>query len=148
LLGAACREHAVDVLILAESQIPSSDVLRNLNSTGEFRFDEFYAVPSTLRFFHRLPANSIHPVFDDGRVSIRRVKPPLGREILVVACHLPSKLHSSPQDQYYRVRKLRRDIIDAERSSGHQNSIVLGDFNMNPFEDAMNAADGLQAVMD
>lgn len=148
LIGSACRENDVDILILAEPGVPSSQVLVNLNSAGEVRFDEFSAVPSSLKFYHRFPSNSFKAVFDDGRVSIRRVKPPLGREILVVACHLPSKLYRDAHDQSYAVRKLRRDIIEAEKMAGHQNSIVVGDLNMNPFEEGMNAADGLNAVMD
>jgi endonuclease/exonuclease/phosphatase family metal-dependent hydrolase len=148
LVGLACREHSVDILILAESQAPTSEVLHCLNAEGEIHFSEFFLIPTRLRFFHRLPANSIRAVFDDGMVAIRVVRPPLGRELLVVACHLASKLHSSPQDQYYLARKLRRNIVNAEKLVGHQNSIVLGDLNMNPFEEGMNAADGLHAVMD
>lgn len=148
LVAAACRDHRVEILILAELSPPSSDVLRSLNAAGEFGFAEAVWAPSPVKFFHRLPSGSLAPVFDDARVSIRRVTPPLGLEILIVACHLPSKLHRDYNDQYYTARKLRDDIAKAELLVGHKNSLVIGDLNMNPFEVAMNAADGLHAVMD
>jgi hypothetical protein len=147
LISAACHEHKVDILLLAESGACSSAVLSALNNV-EFRFNEFSQVPSSVTLFHRLPSNAVQAVSDDGRVSVRRVKPPLGREILIIACHLRSKLYSDPADQYLTARSLRKKIIEAENSAGHQNSILIGDFNMNPFEQGMNAADGLHAVMD
>jgi hypothetical protein len=87
-------------------------------------------------------------VFDDGRVSIRNLRPPNSVEVLIVAAHLPSKLHSDDQDQSYRIRQLREDLEAAEGQVGHRNSLVIGDLNVNPFEDAMVAADGLHGVMD
>ncbi len=35
-----------------------------------------------------------------------------------------------------------------ETHLGHRNTVVIGDLNVNPFEDALTAADGLQGVMD
>lgn len=147
LIGAACHEHKVDILLLAELEAPTSEIVKVLNSTGEPAFNEYFRVPSPITFFHRLPEHAVQAVSDDGRVSIRSVKPPLGREILLIACHLRSKLFSDPADQYFAVRAVRKKIIEAEKSAGHQNSILIGDLNMNPFEHIMNAADGLHAVM-
>lgn len=148
LIASACRENSVDVLILAESELPPADLLQLLNSHGEHRYYSFNPFPSDVTFYLRLPTGSIHAVFDDGRVAIRRLVPPLGPELLIVACHLPSKLHSQPLDQGYRARQLRIQIANAERQVGHKNSLVIGDLNMNPFEEGMSAADGLHAVMD
>jgi hypothetical protein len=35
-----------------------------------------------------------------------------------------------------------------EEKFGHQNTVIIGDLNANPFEDALTAADGLHGVMD
>jgi hypothetical protein len=148
LVATACHEYQIDVLILAESNVSSTNLLGKLNSRGEFRFLEFDLVPSTIKFFFRLPAHSLKPIFDDGRVAIRNLTPPLGQQLLLVACHLPSKLHREESDQYYRLRSLRSEISRAESRVGHQNSLVIGDLNLNPFEASMTAPDGLHAVMD
>jgi len=76
------------------------------------------------------------------------LQPPIGLPLLIVAVHLPSKLHAGDNDQELRIRQLREDITAQEARSGHQNTVVIGDLNVNPFEDALTAADGLQGVMD
>jgi len=47
-----------------------------------------------------------------------------------------------------RVRGVRSEIDRAEKKAGHKNTIIIGDLNMNPFEEAIVAADGFHAVMD
>ena len=90
----------------------------------------------------------VGPAFDDGHVKMLELRQPTGIPLLVVAAHLPSKLRSDDDDQQYRIRQLRTDISAQEVRSGHQNTVVIGDLNVNPFEDALTAADGLHAVMD
>lgn len=143
-----CAEHDVDVLILAEASMGVAEATNHLNRSREAPFWEFRPVDSRVRFFTRYPPSCFQQVFDDGRVSIRNLRPPIGAEVLIAAAHLPSKLHSGDQDQYYRIRRLRADLEEAEAQVGHRNSIVIGDLNINPFEDAMVAADGLHGVMD
>jgi hypothetical protein len=148
-IAGLCQEHEVDVLLLAEAELHAVEVLRRLNTGGGAPFWELRASgPSQVRLFTRYPQSSITPIFDDGRVSIRNLRPPIGQEVLIVAAHLPSKLWLDDRDQYYRFRQLRQDIENAEGQVGHRNSIVIGDLNANPFDEAMIAADGLHGVMD
>jgi hypothetical protein len=55
---------------------------------------------------------------------------------------------ANKEDQYLRVRSVASQIAKAENDAGHKNTIIIGDLNMNPFEDAMVAADGFHAMMD
>jgi hypothetical protein len=149
IIAAACVVHDVDLLVVAECQIPESRLLTNLNGFASAQtYIGIHKGDSTLRMFTRLPSASIIPVFDDGRVAIRRVVAPVGREILLVAAHLPSKLYADSSTQYIRVRDVRSEIERAEKIAGHRNTLIIGDLNMNPFEEAMVAADGFHAVMD
>lgn len=143
-----CTEHDVDVLILAEAAMGTVEMVHHLNRGTGAPFWEFRPVDSRVRLITRYPTSCLQQVFDDGRVSIRNLRPPIGAEVLIVAAHLPSKLHSDDEDQYYRIRQLRADLEAAEMRVGHRNSIVIGDLNVNPFEDPMIAADGLHGVMD
>ncbi len=148
LVGAACREHQVDVLIVAEAgEIDPADFLRSLNRDGEIRFSEFNQVPSKVRFFLRYPTENLSAVFDDGRVSIRNLRPPVGPNLLIIGAHLPSKLYRREEDQSYAVRILRNNIREAEQKVSHSNTLLIGDLNMDPFEAGMVAADGLHAAM-
>jgi hypothetical protein len=68
------------------------------------------------------------------------LRPPIGLLMLIVAAPLPSKLRASDDDQKCRIRQLRKDIEDQEVCSGHQNTVVIGDLNVNPLEVALTAA--------
>ena len=61
--------------------------------------------------------------------------------------HLRSKLYANSGDQYGLVRNLSHAILRHEAEEGHRRTIVIGDFNMDPFEEAMLACDGLHALM-
>jgi Endonuclease/Exonuclease/phosphatase family len=147
-VATVCREHAPDIVILAEAPVCTAELLRHLNADDAAPFWEFRPVPSKITVFTRYPRGCIRQVFDDGRVSIRNLRPPIGAELLIVAVHLPSKLRADDGEQYYRVRQLRADVEAAEAQVGHRNTIIIGDLNANPFEDCLAAADGLHGVMD
>ncbi len=103
---------------------------------------------SRIRAFTRYAPGMLEPAFDDRHVKMVHLRPPIGMPLLIVAAHLPSKLHADDEDQGYRIRRLRQDIEDQELIARHRNTVIIGDLNVNPFEDAMTAADGLHGVMD
>lgn len=149
VIAAVCREHDVDILVLAECDVPSARLVDRFDIRGPTRLREVQGpAPGIVRFCSRIPARFWEPVHDDRRWSIRHINPPIGIPLLLVAVHLPSKLRGEDDDRYYVVRQLRDDISKAEKKFGHQNTVVMGDFNLNPFEKPMLAADGLHAMMD
>jgi hypothetical protein len=145
----ACADNNVDILILAEDSDDKFQTSIAINKLDGYSvYNEYKPVESKLRLFTRMPIDSFSIVHDDRRVSIRLFTPPVGIPLLIVAAHLPSKLHSTEQDRYFYVRELSKNILDAEKRYGHNNTIVIGDLNMNPFEDPMTSVDGLHGVMD
>jgi exonuclease III len=148
-VGQLCREYDVDVLLLAEAEKASPTLATDINTAANLT-RELWELPrreSRIRAFTRYSAESIKPAFDDGHVKMLRLTPPIGVPLLIVAVHLPSKLWAEEEDQGYRIRRLRADIEERE-GRDHQHTVVIGDLNVNPFEDALTAADGLHGVMD
>jgi endonuclease/exonuclease/phosphatase family metal-dependent hydrolase len=68
-------------------------------------------------------------------------------DFLLVAVHLQSKLHWSDRDQALACTRLVNQITREEDRFRHQRTILVGDLNMNPFEDGVVGAHGLHAVM-
>ena len=149
-VGHLCRDHEVDILLLAEAETGSARLVTEISrATGVRRtFWELPRLGSRVRAFTHYAPGLVRPVFDDSHVKMLELRPPIGVSLLIVAAHLPSKLWTGPEDQKYRVRRLREDIVAQEGHLGHRNTVVIGDLNVNPFEDALTAADGLQGVMD
>ena len=144
-----CNEHEVDILILAEAKqdISDTEVLQELNSGRENVYNAPLNPSSHLSFFFRYPDKAIELVADQGRSAIRRIYPPIGLDILLVALHLPSKLYMNEVEQFSYALEVSELIQEAESKVGHTRTLVIGDLNMNPFEAGMVSANGFHAVM-
>lgn len=146
---AAARGHDVDVIILAEADVDEIALLKALNrdDTRTYRIPPLSFSPR-LKFFVRYAHESFESILDEGGIALRIIRPPIGRELLLVAVHLPSKIWRRDHEQTILATELGRLIREAETGRGHQNTMVIGDFNMDPFEHGMVAAHGLHAISD
>ncbi len=131
LIAAMVKTYGVDLLVLAEYAHSEDALLNQIERAGVRRYRADSLAVSSLRLFYRLPL--VIPVFDDKHLSIRRVNLP-GVHLLVAAAHLPSKLHYSPEDQTEFAVQYADEIVSAERATGINNTVLVGDLNMNPFE--------------
>ncbi|HVI06909.1 MAG TPA: endonuclease/exonuclease/phosphatase family protein [Candidatus Binatia bacterium] len=146
LVKKAARGNDVDVLVLAECDLSIGSLLTELNAeTPDFQFAPGQC--ERIRVFTRFRAAFLAPLFESDHISIRRLRLPLRDEILIVMAHLPSKMHSSPGSQRTECSLLARNVLEQEATVGHKRTIVIGDFNTNPYEHGFVATDGLHAVM-
>ena len=136
-----------EFLILCECSIHPSLLLLKFNT------------PKTLYSFinTRTPNISVFTSFSDrfvkveedgGRHVILRISLPLKQEILLVPLHLPDKGHWNELSQKYECISISSSICDVEQKRGISETIVVGDFNMNPFEEGMISTLGFHAVRD
>jgi hypothetical protein len=72
---------------------------------------------------------------------------PARAEIILALVHLPSKLHWDDDSQSAECGELGREISEAEDQAGHIRTVLVGDFNMNPFERGMVETTGLHGTM-
>ncbi|MEB3229745.1 MAG: endonuclease/exonuclease/phosphatase family protein [Leptolyngbyaceae bacterium] len=153
-----CDTHSVDVLIVAEivgtretaieAKRRETAIQKSLVSkTGMSYVTEHNDFSKKLKFFFRYPSQSIAKVFDDNGLSIREITPSTGQPILVAAVHLSSKLWSGSEDQTYVARSVIKGIEESEENVSHSRTLVIGDFNMNPFEGGLIDADAFHGVM-
>ncbi|RZK18398.1 MAG: hypothetical protein EOO56_16170 [Hymenobacter sp.] len=148
LLLLLLEEHLPDLVILAECKIPVA-ILRVRLGQQQIRYRVLEDDPSPrLVFLSRLPRRAIRLVSDDGGIAVRRILPPVGEELLLVAVHLGSKLHLESQEQSLLATRMPQLIEEAEKKVKHTRTIVLGDFNMDPFEAGITSSETLHAVMD
>ncbi len=147
-ISALCHENEIDILVLAESSISDVNIIQKLNKDAPRKYRAPFNPSPRLSFFIRYPEASIKPIFDDGGLSIRHILPPIGSDILLIALHMPSKIHMKEKEQIFQTVRISNAIKEAEERIGHSKTMIMGDLNMNPFEDGIVGADGLHAVMD
>jgi hypothetical protein len=146
MVAAFANQHDVDVVILAENQADSSAVLSALNNQAP----SYFYVPAPgcerIQIFTRFSDQLFPPLAESTWWSIRRLELPGLDPVLVAAVHLLSKLRNQPSDQLYAARQLSEEIRRVERDEGHARTVVVGDLNLDPFDEGLVSADALHAV--
>ena len=67
---------------------------------------------------------------------------------ILVCVHFPSKTHCERKKKDIVIRRVIQEIQKLEEESACQNTIVVGDFNENPYEGGCLAADGFHGLPD
>lgn len=143
-----CHANEVDILVLAECELSDVSILQAINPNLERKYLAPFNPSSYLSFFYRYTPQYISLVRDEGRTAIRRISPPIGNDFILVALHLPSKLRMQDKEQVFECVRVTELIKEAENRIGHDRTLVIGDFNMNPFETGVVGADGFHAMID
>lgn len=138
--------YEIDVIMLVEC-LEASKILESLNY-----FDaEFHYIPvlgcDKVEVFTRFPQKFISTKSETDRLTIRHLKLPGLIDILIAIVHLSSKVHWSDSSQAFECGVLINSIRDVEKKIGHSRTVLVGDLNMNPFEDGVVSANGFHGVM-
>jgi hypothetical protein len=146
LVADLAEEHSIDVLVLAECGIEPATLLPILNRTSAaFHFPR--SLVEKIAIYTKFSPEFLQPAFESERFSIRRLVLPARAPILLAAVHLPSKLHWSSESQSFECVEIAKVIADEEENAGHRRTILVGDFNMNPFEAGIVSSVGFNSVM-
>lgn len=157
LLRLLVNTHTPDVLILAECRISVADLLGALNADSLYTYhviqDRLQGLTQPdfprLMLLSRLPKTAVKSVAGGiAEAVIFRIKPVGEDDFLLVAAHLPSKLHHDKSSQMLLAARLPSLIEKAELRVKHQRTVVIGDLNMDPFEEGMTSSETFHAVMD
>jgi hypothetical protein len=148
VLRELCASRDVDVVIIAEAWPSIATLGQELSAVGSGGFFDASGGSGRLSIFTRLAFSSFRPKADGHGIAIRNVNAPMVGEFLLAAVHLPSKLYYGTEDQLISAQTTVTLIRDVEKDVGHRRTLVIGDFNMDPFEQGMVAASGFHAAMD
>lgn len=147
ILANLALHHNVDVLMLVECTIPMAEMLTALNSKQV----QYHFAPSIgckkVVIYTKFSSEFLRLVDETDRLTIRELRLPGLAEILLAVTHFQSKRYWSDDDQAMGCNLLSMSIQKAEKKVQHTRTVLIGDFNMNPFETGMVSASGLHAVM-
>jgi endonuclease/exonuclease/phosphatase family metal-dependent hydrolase len=137
---------SADVVILIETSVALSDTLEALQANVSRQFRSPTAVPGRFQLFSRNADLDLTEIYSADRVSIRRLRG-ARTDLLFGIVHFVDKLNWDEANQSGQIQLLAADIRQIEDAVGHSRTIIVGDFNMNPFDRPMNLATGLNAMM-
>lgn len=139
--------YGVDVFMFAECEIPPADLLKTLNQdTVVYEYAQNIGCQK-ITFFTRFSTDFLRIRRENSRMTIRHLALPGLKDVLLGVLHLPSKLYWRDASQSSECYEVSRMIQETELQVGHSRTILVGDFNMNPFEEGFVSAVGLNAVM-
>jgi Endonuclease/Exonuclease/phosphatase family len=145
-IHALAEEHAVDVILLVESPEENWDPTMSKLNEKRKRFRRHRCNARGVEVITRFPNKWITHVGDTRSTTIKRLRILNSDDFLLVVTHLASKLHQDQAGQNALAGDLATRIAKAEKTAGHRRTLVVGDFNMNPFEAPMVVCSGLHAI--
>jgi hypothetical protein len=147
LVAELAAERRLDIVILAESGIGADQHIPMLGAGTGAVYCRPTAVTTRLQVFSRSNVLGLEEVHgsSNGRLTVRRLQFG-GVDFLLAAAHLVSKRETDQASQHFEAEVLSAEIRDVERRQGHSRTILVGDLNLNPFEEGVVAAAGLHAM--
>jgi hypothetical protein len=141
-------QWSLEILFLIECIIPYETLMAAFSKAGL----DYYPIDCADRFkviarfdpafMQRLTAPIQSNRFDFWHLSL-----PLQRDVIVGLIHGLDKRNNSIEKQELFMQQVASALTYFERELGHERSVLLGDFNSNPFESPIaSAATGLHAV--
>lgn len=131
---------------IAEYEGDSIELLRYLTNKGL----NFHAVPiigcERIQIFSDINPSGIKHKREGDRYTIKELHIAGSLPLLVGLVHLPSKLHADEDHQLHSSIFFKQEIELAEKEAGHSNTIIFGDFNMNPFDKGMMSAAAMNSL--
>jgi endonuclease/exonuclease/phosphatase family metal-dependent hydrolase len=146
LVAAFVASEAIDVFIAVEVGERAADIGKAIEKLG------YTLVLDAERFavYSRLPKakfEELNGPIKKTRSAILAVTSPAFLPFLLVLVHGRDSRNSKIGTQTLVLRRIVNNVKWAEDWLGHKRTVVLGDFNANPFDEPILAADGLHAIM-
>lgn len=147
-LGCLAQAYDVDVFILAE--YPNNANLDALNASGKGLYQLEKNANAKVQAITRLdPRTFIHRYTSLGReMAIWSALIPNAQEVLIAGVHLMSKFGGTTEsDQALVASEVIAELNEVEDRQHHRNTVMIGDFNMQPYDPGMTNPIGMHGVM-
>jgi exonuclease III len=138
-----------DVLVLNESPVSIQKMLESLQMRVSRDFYYPYCIAESEQRFHcfckdrHLDLSEVHA---GSRISVRMLRIEMYK-ILLTLVHGKDSRNYDPASQQAFAQSLATELRFLKQDKGISKLILLGDFNMNPYDRSMNLAEGLNAMM-
>ncbi|MDO8417959.1 MAG: hypothetical protein Q7S87_17290 [Agitococcus sp.] len=140
------ESKCLDILALAEYIGDPHEIVLNASVRGINIFFLQNIGCQRINIFSKFNDTDFHIRNETSYYSIREFRKDGYLPVLLAFVHLPSKLHQSEDDQAAEVIYLRSAIEELENTYRVDGTIVVGDFNMNPYDKGMIGAQQMHSI--
>lgn len=139
--------HGVDVLVLAEAPKPAVFNQQLVEATGLERVASPGQHDKVRAYVRSVRACLV--IGDEGaRFSIGDLRLAGAQSLTIAMAHLPSRCDCPVGSIQESCRSFAAAVKAYEQRAMHRRTIVIGDFNLSPFDPALVLASGFHAAMD
>lgn len=154
VIADAVQDEDIDVVALAEFSSDfgaTEELLTLLKQVGEGYKRLISPVPEKVIIFYNSNKVTVKNRYNEGKIAIKKISSFVSEtNAYIVFCHFMSKVSVSNAEQSERITNVKNIIDSFEKENDDEHGILLlcGDLNMNPFEEGVIKANGLNAVME
>jgi endonuclease/exonuclease/phosphatase (EEP) superfamily protein YafD len=149
LVCSITKSNNADVVVLNENKVPIEEMLQALQANVSQDFYCPTSTPSSEARFHcfcKNPKLDLSEIHSGSRTSIRKINIGQHRAMLALVHGVDVRNHD-PATRQSRAQSLASEMKFVKEQQNNNKLILLGDFNMNPYDTGMNLAAGLNAMM-
>jgi Endonuclease/Exonuclease/phosphatase family len=133
VLARIVLSHKVDLVMLAECNVPQSTILDELN--GDHTSYSYLESPNRrFRIFASFPGEFLEPFDEVEHMCVWQLRLPAMQEVSLAMIHFPDRRNHPPDEQRSIAFGLADFLRRVEARAGHRRTVLVGDFNMNHFE--------------
>ena len=122
-------ENNISMIVLAEYVADADVLIESLKSEYGIAINQYYSGCDRIKLFGVL--SNVEARFDSDHATIQII----GEKDILCCVHLNSKIYSDHEE--YReilIEQLIREIQNVEKDLNNENTIIVGDFNINPYD--------------
>lgn len=128
ILSEIIVENDISIVLLAEYTASSKELIECLKKENKY-MNEYSGCSALIKMFAENEEVQYRP--DADRAIIRIIN---GNDILCCV-HLNSKIYSGHDEaREIHIEQIMKDVRTVERELGSENTIIVGDFNINPYD--------------
>lgn len=151
-VGLLAEEKEADIIVLAEMPDNTEEILTRLRQYNSgFMVGGPILPRRRVILYHRFSSAQVQCLRLAKFWTIYQLDLSDGEPLILVAVHMPAKSrrgYTGFDNRLILFRRLRQNILEKENALGTNRTIVVGDFNQNPFDKEVVYLDTLNAVMD
>ena len=142
-----CKEYKVDVLVLGEHENIDENLTRSRFADSDINYKFEYIDKKSKVMVIRRADIKCSIIRDGFRYSVYKIKLQNNFSILLFAVHFPCRSYRTASELATLSTRIISEIKSIEKETEISNSLVVGDFNMNPFSAGMIDVYGFNSVM-